>query len=549
MERTLIIQLSRMGDLIQTLPLLRSLRQDSPSREITLVCLREFQPVVAQQKVFDRLVVLDLEDVQRLRGETTRQNFWSLPPFCEIPEFRDEYGWVVNLTHDEASGVLCEKLSSRHKSGRVHTYPDEIRLLGDWAKYLFAAVGHRTQNLFNLVDIYLGLGGAPRRPVRHYLDVDSDEEQAALADLRSRGCRQNGKRVAFQMGASESRRAWPVEKFAALAKRLMEDAEVEILLLGDQKERALGEQFAQLAGHLAIDLIGNTGFSRLASVLKLCDLLVSNDTGTIHLAAACGTRTVGLYFATAYFAETAPYGDNHVVLQVESGSTSGDDSACSAASRSADFLSVEAVLAVVRMALGHGEDWPSNAPKLAIYRSAFLANGTLVYAPIGKEPISRNYWISFLNRLMWERALGIPTDSAFVAELVTRLSAATQFESQVLDFRQGLRLMQSRLAEGFALARQMSEDSAPTGQTGPRPIGVHERLTETVREVSGFRESHGLLADFFHYELMDLDYLPAPALAQALAGKFKKLANLCRLFSDTLDDVEALVRSRTERRT
>jgi hypothetical protein len=68
-------------------------------------------------------------------------------------------------------------------------------------------------------------------------------------------------------------------------------------------------------------------------------------------------------------------------------------------------------------------------------------------------------------------------------------------------------------------------------------------MAGTVREISGLGEGFALLADFFHYEIMDLDFLPRSELAQELEHKFRKLENLSRIFLETLDEIEALARA------
>ncbi|SPJ15118.1 hypothetical protein SBDP2_2160005 [Syntrophobacter sp. SbD2] len=102
-------------------------------------------------------------------------------------------------------------------------------------------------------------------------------------------------------------RAWPPERFADLANRLLRHREIEIVLLGVEGEQELAREMQSHLEFPLIDLVGKTGISELLGVLKQCSLLVSNDTGTIHMAAAAGVGTVGLFFSTAYFAETAPY--------------------------------------------------------------------------------------------------------------------------------------------------------------------------------------------------------------------------------------------------
>ncbi|MDY6973954.1 MAG: glycosyltransferase family 9 protein, partial [Thermodesulfobacteriota bacterium] len=97
-----------------------------------------------------------------------------------------------------------------------------------------------------------------------------------------------------------------------------------LVFFGSKMEGNLGRKFRdewhRVAGDTPLedhsdDLIGKTTIPQLAATLKMCDLLISGDTGTMHLSAAVGTRVVGLFMGTASCHETGPYGEGHFVLQ------------------------------------------------------------------------------------------------------------------------------------------------------------------------------------------------------------------------------------------
>ena len=123
-----------------------------------------------------------------------------------------------------------------------------------------------------------------------------------------------GRRVALNPGASEPARCWPTENFARLAETLSA-AGFSPLLVGAPSDRELCDK-VQAAARIAIpNFAGSTTIPEMATLLARCELLVSADTGAGHLAAAAGTTVLGLYGASAWFAETAPYGNNHLILQ------------------------------------------------------------------------------------------------------------------------------------------------------------------------------------------------------------------------------------------
>ena len=94
-------------------------------------------------------------------------------------------------------------------------------------------------------------------------------------------------------GSNAPSRRWPASRFATLAARLRE-AGARVLVFGGPGERAIT---AEVAAGGAIDLAGRTDLPMLAAGLASCELVVSNDSGPLHVAAAVGTRTVSLWGA------------------------------------------------------------------------------------------------------------------------------------------------------------------------------------------------------------------------------------------------------------
>jgi heptosyltransferase-2 len=94
-------------------------------------------------------------------------------------------------------------------------------------------------------------------------------------------------------GAHAPARRWPVERFEALASELSRRG-LSIVVLGGDRERGVTSRVAA-ATPGAVDIGGRTGLGDLAAVLSLCDLVVTNDTGPMHLAGAVGTPTVSLW--------------------------------------------------------------------------------------------------------------------------------------------------------------------------------------------------------------------------------------------------------------
>ena len=112
--------------------------------------------------------------------------------------------------------------------------------------------------------------------------------------------------VGMQLGASEARRRWPLEYFVALGEHLALSGVVPVLL-GGPGERTLAERYTLAAQHFHVDCVGRTSLEELAGVLASVHLLVTNDTGTMHLAAGLGTPILAIFLCTAQPWDTGPY--------------------------------------------------------------------------------------------------------------------------------------------------------------------------------------------------------------------------------------------------
>ena len=153
-----------------------------------------------------------------------------------------------------------------------------------------------------------GLAGEPRVD-DHPAVIPRDDWRHEAAALWPRT---GSPRAVLQPGATYGpAKRWPAERFGALARSLAE-AGVEVAIIGGSGDR---EETAAVAADApgTLDLGGRTSMGALAAVLESADLLVTNDTGPMHLAAAVGTRALAIFGSTSPI-WTGPWGDGHRVL-------------------------------------------------------------------------------------------------------------------------------------------------------------------------------------------------------------------------------------------
>jgi ADP-heptose:LPS heptosyltransferase len=315
MKRILIVQLCRLGDILQTTPMLRGLRREHPGAEITLVLhdLMANAPVPAA--LYDRLLafpysrigggVSDAPQDWNAHADHVRQFLRELGP--------EPFDLILNLSHNDISGMLCGLIPAREVRGG-YIGADRRRVVrGVWMTYFWSSQLWRDQGCFNLVDLHNWMAGVASDAAP--LDVAvSDAAQAAIETWLSAHAIGDRPLIAVQLGASEERKRWPAERFAQAVNLIPEELG-EIVFVGTAHEREL---FQQAEPHLRRRVhvaIGETSLPELAALLSRCTLLLTNDTGTMHVATAVGARVIDVSVGPVFVHETGPYGEGHFVIE------------------------------------------------------------------------------------------------------------------------------------------------------------------------------------------------------------------------------------------
>jgi heptosyltransferase-2 len=114
-----------------------------------------------------------------------------------------------------------------------------------------------------------------------------------------------------------SAKCWPAERYARLAKELIVKKKAWVIIFGSPAEAKLNSSVLARINHShALDLTGQTTITQMACLLSACALLVTNDTGTMHVAAAVNTPVAAIFGPTDHIS-TPPFGDKHTIIRKE----------------------------------------------------------------------------------------------------------------------------------------------------------------------------------------------------------------------------------------
>jgi ADP-heptose:LPS heptosyltransferase len=300
-----------LGDVVMVLPLLRAIRVSRPDAEITLVAAKPFLPLLESWAVADRLSVLPP------RGAGYFRHFRAL---------RQEYPDVWLLFTNSLRGDLEARLTMcRQRFGVVR--PGKPRPLLTHAWRMPADYDERTHHQLKLWEDFLRHFGLNAVPDRSPVAGSPPAISSATA------------RVGLICGSENMpAKRWPVAHWRALVEALPEHT---FVLFGTARDTAITREIAAgFAPDRVRDLAGQTDLVGFARELRGCRLLVTNDTGGMHLANALGVPLIGLFGPTNPI-RTGPVFDAPVrILQAPGSSPTGGGSLTG--------LSPETVVAALR---------------------------------------------------------------------------------------------------------------------------------------------------------------------------------------------------------
>lgn len=297
--KILILKPSSLGDVVQALPVLRLLKRHRPESEIywwidaALAPLLEGDPDLAGVVRFERRRWAS----PRHWPDVLRHVHWLRA---------QQFDWVIDLQSLLRTGAFAWLAN-----GGLLVGLDEAR---EGARGFYDIVVRRPSFHTHAVDWYLAVLRALGVPAQGDFEWLPPRPAVAQA-IRQRWAADGARWIALQPGARWANKRWPAAHFAELTRRLVaEFPDVRVAILGGADDEALGAQIAAVAPERCLNLAGQTSLPELVEWLRLTRVLVTNDSGPMHIAAALGTPLVALFGPTEP-RRTGPYGRLDAVLQ------------------------------------------------------------------------------------------------------------------------------------------------------------------------------------------------------------------------------------------
>jgi lipopolysaccharide heptosyltransferase I len=299
--KILILKPSSLGDVVQALPVLRLIKAHLPASEVYWWIQSGLAPLLEDDPDLSGLFLFERRPARAL------QSFWQ-----GIRAARQmRFDWVIDVQGLSRSAIFGWLANGKTFIGLDN--PTEGRREGAQACYDVLAPGSPPGTPAS--ERYLAvlpLLGVPIHRRFEWLPL----KPAVAARLRERWSPRPGRWIILVPGARWENKRWPTEHFAETVRRLTaENADLNFAIVGSAADRELAAAIRPACPDRCLDLTGQTSLPEMVEWVRLSHLVISNDTGPMHVAAALGKPLLAIFGPTNP-ARTGPHGQMENVLQV-----------------------------------------------------------------------------------------------------------------------------------------------------------------------------------------------------------------------------------------
>ncbi|KXK50321.1 MAG: Heptosyltransferase III [Chlorobi bacterium OLB5] len=292
-NKILIIKQGAIGDVLLSTPVIENLRSNFPEAEINFLTQSYCIEVLRGNPYLNRILTYDIG-----KGDSS---------LCLLKNInKQKYDLVIDLFGNPRTAIITYNSDARYRAGyrfgwRRLAYNIKIKPRGSEV--------HNVE--FNLDSLRaLGLKVITDKP---YFYINKIHDEFADEFFRENGLSVKNT-IGFNAAGTWQTKVWPAEFWSKLGKLFSEDNTV-LLFWGYEKEKQLAEEIKKNIGSKAI-ITPEVNLKYMAALMKKCSLLVSNDTGPMHIAWVCGVNTAAIFGPTNSHLQ-GPLSKNSIIIKNE----------------------------------------------------------------------------------------------------------------------------------------------------------------------------------------------------------------------------------------
>ncbi len=301
-RRILVIRLDLIGDLVLSLTVVRALKRTYPEAEIDLLALQSSAKVATFDPNIAQIIPYDPNVWRRPRAMLQLENWRNLRTLIKTLHAR-RYDLAVSVYGSWAAMLAVLSGAIRRVGYGPESYPGFMTdpvpggIPGRWRHYDPLDNKHEVDYCLELAQF----AGATTTPADRIPRLYSDEatRQAVERQLVGAGLQPDKPIIVCHVNSNNGQsKRWPIPYWAVLIDRLIHETGANVVLSGAANDLPQVESVIQRMREPAINLAGKTSLTQLIALLQRADLLISGDSGPIHMGVACSTPIIGMYGPT-----------------------------------------------------------------------------------------------------------------------------------------------------------------------------------------------------------------------------------------------------------
>ncbi len=303
-KRILIVEVNWLGDVLFSTAAIKAIKEKYPNSFLACMVVKRCSEILENNPSIDEVIVFDEKNSHR--------SFLSKVKF--IVFLRKKNFDTVFLFHRSFTRALICYLAGIKRS--VGYYRKKVRFLITDKVDPPTNDLHRAEYYINLINKV----GIEAKHKKCEFFVDS-KAMSMIADLLVKAKIERGTNyIVINPGGNWDLKRWPAENYVQLADRIMQELKYKIIISGAKKDIDLAQTINSKLKNKALILVGKTNLNELGALLKGANVVVSADSGPMHLANALGTSVVAIFGPTSPQI-TGPYNINveHIILQKDVG--------------------------------------------------------------------------------------------------------------------------------------------------------------------------------------------------------------------------------------
>jgi len=538
-NKVLLVNITRLGDMLQATPTIAGIKRENPDCHTTVLVEKQFADICHILPNIDEVVSIDLSFTCR---SLAAEQIGVIDAYQYVSEFVDKlrgekFDYCLNMSSSAYTALLLRLLQVPRTGGWTADEEGYRVIESEWAR-LFATSVHyqnRQYNSLNLVDMFRCSADVEDHPEKLLVNIEPHAQRYAEEMIRNAGFTNTGPLIAVQAGASQAKRQWSPALFVEMVKILDKEYNARIILTGAPKEISIVQPILDgCQSQNVFSAVGKTSIPQLAALLKQCKVLVTGDTGPMHISVAAGTPVVAMFLASAYGFETGPYSAGNIVLQPVIGCGPCNPNKPCSRPDCHETISprLMADLAIARCTgeVMHLSREQADPRHVMVYRTVFDEHGFCDMRPINAPggDVYTRYRDAY--RKLWLNELG-----GFEVERTSKRATKSSMLGVIDPGVEGLQEIASCAQKGQQLMgrlRQLVLDVRAPGAALQRINGEIADLDRTIEELGFHYGPIGSLAKMFMFAKENLTGSDPLSLASQMDSIYGDLGRRCQKFSD-----------------